>query len=166
MAKITLGGQECETNGELPELGSQVIDFTLLDGELQPKGLAEYSGWKKLLNIFPSVDTDVCAAALRQFNAKLNKRDDLIVLNISMDLPFAQKRFCQAEQLKNAVTLSGFNSDFAESYGVKVVSGPFSGLCARAVLILDENNIVLYRELVPEIGQEPDYEAALAVLER
>lgn len=164
MAKITLGGEETETSGELPAVGSQAKGFQLVGGGLSPVTLEDFSGKRKLLNIFPSIDTGVCAQSVREFYRRLAGLDDVVVLNISMDLPFAQQRFCDAEQLENAVTLSAFNSSFPEDYGVKIMGGPFAGLCARAVLILDETNQVVYQQLVPEIGSEPDYLAALGAL--
>ncbi len=163
MAEITLKGNSIHTNGELPANGSTAPAFSLADTTLADKGLGDYAG-KKVLNIFPSLDTPVCAVSIRQFNQRAAGRDGVTVLNISADLPFAHGRFCAAEGIDNAVSLSTMRSSFARDYGLEIVDGPLKGLCSRAVLVLDESNTVIYGEQVPEIAQEPDYEAALAAL--
>ncbi len=165
MATVTLQGNEINTNGDLPEVGSQAPDFHLVDGELNDRRLADYAGKKKLLNIVPSLDTGVCAASARHFNADASSRDNVVMLMVSADLPFAQGRFCSAEKLDKVVALSMMRSrNFAKDYGVLITDGPLAGIAARAVVVLDENDKVLYTELVPEIAQEPNYAAALAAL--
>jgi thioredoxin-dependent peroxiredoxin len=165
MANITLKGNPIHTSGELPSLGDKVPDFTLVDAALGEKRLADFAGKKKILTINPSYDTGVCQAAARNFSKKAGDRCDATVLVISADLPFAQKRFCAAEGIDNVVALSSFRSSFARDYGIELVDGPLRGLTARAVLVLDENDQVIHSQLVPEIGQEPDYDAALAALD-
>ncbi|MDI1430697.1 thiol peroxidase [Polyangium sorediatum] len=162
MATITLKGNPIHTSGELPKQGSAVPDFQLLRGDLARASLATFSG-KKILNIFPSIDTPVCAISVRKFNEFASKKG-VTVLNISEDLPFAQKRFCGAEGLANVETLSAFRSSFSKDYGLEITDGPLAGLAARAVLVLDGDNKVLHAELVPEIAQEPNYDAALAAI--
>ncbi len=164
MADITFKGNAVHTSGALPQVGSKAPEFTLVDGSLGEKKLADFAGKKKILTINPSYDTGVCQAAARAFNAKAGKREDAVVLVISADLPFAQKRFCTAEGIDGVVALSSFRSSFASDYGLTMVDGPLRGLTARAVLVLDENDVVRHAELVPEIAQEPDYAAALAAL--
>ena len=163
MAEITLRGNPIHTNGELPAVGTDAPAFMLVDTSMAEVGLADYPG-KKILSIFPSVDTPVCATAVRQFNSQAGSVDGVTVLNISADLPFAHKRFCGAEGLEGVVSLSCFRSNFAQDYGVEIIDGPLTGLCARGVLVVDEAGKIIYREMVPEIGQEPDYAAALAAL--
>jgi thiol peroxidase len=163
MATITLKGNPIQTFGELPQQGTAAPAFSLVKADLSEATLNSYAG-KKVLNIFPSIDTPVCAMSVRKFNERAAGKSGVVVLNISADLPFAQKRFCAAEGIKNVETLSSFRSTFARDYGVEITSGPFAGLTARAVLVLDENNHVLHMELVPEIAQEPNYDAALSVL--
>jgi thiol peroxidase len=164
MATITLKGNPIHTSGELPAVGSVSSDFTLTSAALQDVSLAAYAGKRKVLNIFPSIDTPVCAASVRAFNQQAAGKDNVVVLNISADLPFAMKRFCAAEGLEGVESLSSFRSDFAKGFGVQITDGPLAGLCSRAVVVLDETNHVVYAEQVPEIAQEPNYEAALAVL--
>ena len=165
MAQVTLRGNPVQVEGELPTVGTQAPDFTLTAGDLSDATLATFAGKRKVLNIFPSVDTPTCATSVRKFNAQANEVTNTVVLCISSDLPFAQKRFCGTEGLDNVQSLSDFrNADFAVDYGVSIADGPLRALTARAVVVLDENNNVLHSELVPEIGQEPNYEAALAVL--
>jgi thiol peroxidase len=165
MATITLRGNEAHTSGELPKVGAKAPDFTLTDKNLADVGLAEFAGSKKLLNIFPSIDTPVCALSTRKFNDYAMTHDDTVMLMISADLPFAQARFCGAEDLENVVTLSLMrNPEFARDYGVLMEDGPLAGLTARAVVVLDENDTVVHAQLVGEIGDEPDYEAALRAL--
>lgn len=162
MAKITLKGNPIETVGELPKTGSKVPDFSLLKQDLTRVSLKDFPG-KKVLNIFPSIDTAVCATSTRKFNEAAGKRG-ITVLCVSEDLPFALKRFCGAENLDKVTALSAFRSSFGKDYGVEMKTGPLTGLMSRAVIVVDENNAVLYTEQVPEIGQEPNYEAALSKL--
>lgn len=165
MAKITLKGTPISTNGQLPALHSQAADFRLVDQDLKDHSLKDYKGKKKLLSIVPSLDTAVCSTMAKKFNEAIKKHPEVMVVVISADLPFAQKRFCTQENVKNIVTLSMMRSkDFAKDYGVFITDGPLEGLCARAVVVLDEKNKVIYTELVPEITQEPNYEKALSHL--
>ena len=165
MSTVTLAGNPIIIGGHFPATGSQAADFSLTTGELGSAGNASYAGKRKILNIFPSVDTGVCAASVRRFNQDAGSLSNTVVLCISADLPFAQARFCGAEGLDNVVMLSTFrNPEFKQAYGVDIETGPLAGLCARAVVVLDENNRVLHSELVSEIKDEPDYAAALAVL--
>ena len=165
MATITLKGKEIHTNGELPAVGSQAADFKLVDAELGDKRLADYAGQKKLLNIVPSLDTPVCATSTRKFNEAAAGQDNVVMLVISADLPFAMGRFCSVEAVDKVVPLSMMRSrNFAKDYGVLIEDGPLAGITARAIVILDESDKVVYTELVPEIGQEPDYDKALAAL--
>jgi thiol peroxidase len=166
MAQITLGGNPIQTSGELPAVQSQAPEFQLTNTDLEDFQLGTYKGKKILLNIFPSVDTGVCAASIRSFNQRAADLDNTVVLCISMDLPFAQQRFCGAEGIENVVMASGFRNEgkFAQDYGVNINDGGFAGLYARAVVVIDESGKVVYTELVPEIGQEPNYEQALAAL--
>jgi thiol peroxidase len=165
MAKVTLHGNVASgTVGDLPRVGSTAPDFTLVAGDLSEKTLANFKGRRKLLNIVPSLDTSVCAASARRFNEAAGSKDNVAVLVISADLPFAQERFCSVEGLKNVTGLSTFRSSFPDDYSLRIAEGPLKGLCSRAVVILDEENRVVYTEQVPEIAQEPDYEAALGAL--
>ncbi len=165
MASITLHGDAINTSGELPAVGSAAPDFTLTTGELADVSLADFAGKKKLLNIVPSLDTGICAISTKKFNESVANHDDTVFLTISADLPFAQGRFCEAEKLEAIKTLSTMRSaSFAEDYGIKIVDGPLAGITGRAVVVIDENNKVIYTELVPEIAQEPDYDKALASL--
>lgn len=164
MATITLKGNSIHTCGDLPKVGSKAPNFTLAKIDLSSVTLETYAGKKKVLSIFPSVDTPVCALSLKTFTNEAANVPNAVVLNISADLPFAQKRFCASEGIENAVTLSCFRSSFAKDWGVQITDSGLVGLCARAVVVLDENNTVLYTEQVPEIAQEPDYEKALAAL--
>lgn len=165
MSTVTLKGSPVEVNGLFPQKGATAPEFTLTDANLNEVSLASFAGKRKVLNIFPSVDTGVCAASVRHFNADAAKLSNTVVLCISADLPFAQARFCGAEGLDQVITLSTFrHSEFREEYGVKLSTGPLAGLCARAVIVLDENNQVLHSQLVAEITTEPNYEEALAVL--
>ncbi len=162
MATITLKGNPIETKGELPKVGTKAPEFSLLKQDLSRVSLKDLPG-RKVLNIFPSVDTPVCATSVRKFNEVVSKKG-ITVLCISEDLPFATKRFCAAEGLDQVVTLSAFRSTFSQDYGLEITSGPLSGLASRAIVVLDENNTVIYTEQVPEIAQEPNYDAALAAL--
>lgn len=165
MATITLKGNTIHTNGELPAVGSTAPDFVLVNKELANVSLADFAGRKKLLNIVPSLDTGVCATSTIKFNKAMAGKSDAIALVISADLPFAMNRFCSAEGIDNVISLSMMRSkNFAKNYGVLITDGPLEGICARAVVVLDETNKVIYTQLVPEIGTEPDYDAALATL--
>jgi len=165
MADITLKGNPCHTNGDLPAVGSQAPAFKLTAADLSDKGLGDFAGKRKLLNIVPSLDTPVCATSTQKFNAAMKGKADAVALVISADLVFAQKRFCGAEGIDNVVSMSMMRDrNFAKDYGVLITDGPLAGLCARAVVVLDANDKVVYTQLVPEITQEPDYDAALAAL--
>jgi thiol peroxidase len=154
-----------QISGELPKVGSKAPAFKLVGGDLSDVTLETFAGKRKVLNIFPSVDTPTCATSVRKFNAQANDLNNAVVLCISADLPFAQARFCGAEGLENVKNLSTMRgADFMKTYGVAIADGPMVGLTTRAVVVLDENDNVLHSELVPEIGQEPNYDAALAVL--
>ncbi|MBF6058406.1 MULTISPECIES: thiol peroxidase [Thiomicrorhabdus] len=164
MATITLGGDPIETVGQLPAVGSLAPDFTLAAKDLSEKSLADFAGKNVIMNIFPSIDTGVCAASTRAFNADGAERAE--VLCISMDLPFALDRFCGAEGLDKVTTLSAFRSpEFGQDYGVSIVTGPIKGLLSRAIVVINSEGKVIYTEQVPEIAQEPDYAAALAALD-
>jgi thiol peroxidase len=164
MATITFKGNPVKTNGEIPTNSSKALDFELIAGDLSSHSLINYSGKRIILNIFPSVDTGVCAASVRQFNQLASGLENTVVLCISRDLPFAQKRFCGAENIENVVMLSDFASgSFGKAYGIEMLDGPLKNLHARAVIVLDANHTIVYQELVPEITQEPDYEKALAL---
>ena len=165
MAKITLKGTAITTNGDLPKVGSKAPDFRLTTADLADVSLANYKGKKKLLNIFPSIDTPVCAMSTKKLNDHAKNRSDVVMLMISADLPFAMSRFCGAEGAKNVVPLSMMRDrHFAKDYGVLITDGALNGITARAVVVIDENDKVTYTELVPEIAQEPDYAKALAAL--
>ncbi len=163
MATVTLKGNPIHTNGDLPAKGAQAPAFKLTTIDLKDVGLDEYKGKRKILNIVPSLDTAVCATSTRKFNESGGKLPNTVVLVVSADLPFAMKRFCTTEGLQNVVSLSMIRGkNFAKDYGVLLTDGPLAGLSARAVVVLDENDKVIHTELVPEIGQEPNYDAALA----
>ena len=165
MAKITLAGNQIQTVGELPAKGSKAIDFKLVNTDLSPLSLADLKGKKVVFNIFPSLDTDVCAASVRRFNQEASNLENTVVVCVSKDLPFAHKRFCSSEGLNNVVNASDFrDGGFGETYGVTITDGPLAGLHSRAVVVLDENGEVVYTEQVPEIVDEPNYQAALAAL--
>ena len=164
MATTKFKGNEVHTAGELPKIGSRAPEFRLVAADLSTKTLADYAGKKKILTINPSYDTGVCQKTAHAFNEKVAGRGDTVVLLISADLPFAQKRFCEADGISNAVALSSFRSDFGNVYGVEQTDGPLQGLLSRAVLVLDEANQVKHAELVPEITTEPNYDRALAAL--
>ncbi len=162
MAQVTLRGTPIHTNGDVPAVGAKAPDFKLVNGDLKDVSLADYKGKKKILNIVPSLDTPTCATSTRKFNQSAGSLPNTVVLVVSADLPFASKRFCTTEGLANVVPLSLMRSKaFAKDYGVLLQDGPLEGITARAVVVLDENDKVVYRQLVPEIGQEPDYEGAL-----
>jgi len=162
MATITLKGKEIHTSGALPARGSKAPAFRLVAGDLGEKSLEDFRGKKKVINIVPSLDTPVCAASARRFNEEATALKDTVVLNVSADLPFAAVRFCESQGIENVVTLSTFRSpEFAERYGVRIEDGPLAGLTARAVVVLDAADRVVYTQLVPEIAEEPNYGAAL-----
>jgi len=165
MATVTLHGNECNTNGELPAVGSAAPDFHLVDGKLNDVHLSDYSGKQKILNIVPSLDTPTCATSTIVFNERVAGRNDVVVLVVSADLPFAQGRFCGAEGLENVIPLSLMRTrGFATDYGVLLTDGPLAGITARAIVVIDADDKVVYTELVPEIADEPDYDAAFAAL--
>ncbi|MNE39821.1 putative thiol peroxidase [compost metagenome] len=165
MAKITLGGNPINTSSELPKTGTKLVDFKLVKSDLSTATLNDFSGRRLVLNIFPSIDTGTCATSVRKFNESASKLDNTTVLCISKDLPFAQKRFCGAEGLENVVNLSDFkDGSFGKTNGLEIVDGPLAGLHSRVVIVADENGTILHTEQVAEIADEPNYEAALAVL--
>ena len=165
MAQITLAGNPIHTNGELPKVGSAAPDFKLQDADLKDLSLADFKGKKKLLNIVPSLDTPTCALSTKKFNEQATKHGDTVILIVSADLPFAQKRFCSAENTDKVKTLSTMRSrNFSKDYGVLITDGLLAGITARAGVVIDENDKVVYTELVPEIKQEPNYDKALAAL--
>ncbi|CAK0769565.1 lipid hydroperoxide peroxidase [Gammaproteobacteria bacterium] len=165
MATVTLGGNPIHTNGDLPAVGGKAPDFKLVKTNLSEVSLADFSGKKKLLNIVPSLDTGICAISTKYFNDHAREHSDTAILVVSADLPFASGRFCTAEGIENVLTLSMMRSrNFAKDYGVLIVDGPLAGISARAVVVLDAEDRVVYTELVPEIKQEPNYAAALAAL--
>jgi thioredoxin-dependent peroxiredoxin len=165
MASVTFKGNPIEVAGAFPAVGATAPAFRLVGQDLKDVTLEDFAGKRKVLNIVPSLDTSVCATSTRKFNEQAGGRKDTVVLVISADLPFASKRFCTTEGLANVVTLSTMRSHrFLRDYGVEIASGPLVGVTARGVLVLDEGNKVLHSELVPEIGQEPDYAAAISAL--
>ncbi len=165
MAFITLGGNPAETIGDLPAVGTTVSNFVLRATDLSLKSLSDYNDYRKILNIFPSIDTGVCSASARKFNEEASNLKNTKVLCISRDLPFAQKRFCAAEGIENVEMLSDFeDGSFGKTYGLEIINGAFKNLHSRVVIVLDEDNKVIYTEQVPEIGQEPDYISALKML--
>lgn len=165
MATVTLKGNPCTTNGELPEVGTKLPDFNLTKGDLSDVSLESFAGKKKLISIVPSLDTPVCQASTQKFNEHAKAHSDSVVLIVSADLPFGQGRFCTGEELDNVVPLAMMRSrQFASDYGVLLTDGPLAGITARAVIVADENDQVVYRQLVSEITDEPDYESALAAI--
>ncbi|WP_413576670.1 thiol peroxidase [Bdellovibrio sp. HCB290] len=164
MATITLKGNPVNTSGQIPAKGSAVKDFKLVRSDLSEVSLKDFAGKKKVLNIFPSIDTATCAKSVRHFNEDAAKLDNTVVLNISMDLPFAQARFCGAEGIKNCESLSAFRSHFGPEWGLDITDSPLKGLLSRVVITLSEDNKVLHAEQVSEIANEPNYDAALASL--
>lgn len=165
MAQITLGGNPAQTSGTIPAIGTKAPEFELTTVELGSMKLSDFSGSKLVLNIFPSVNTGVCSASVRAFNAKAAALDNTKVLCISRDLPFAQQQFCAAEGLEDVIMLSDFKThQFGRDYDLEMTDSIFQGLLSRVVLVLDEAGTVVYGEQVPEIGQEPDYQAALNAL--
>lgn len=165
MASITLGGNPINTIGELPKVGTKAPEFQLVKNDLSVAELSNYKGSKIIFNIFPSIDTGTCATSVRTFNAKASALENTKVLCISRDLPFAQKRFCGAEGLENVINLSDFRTgSFGKDYGLEIIDGPLAGLHSRAIVVIDENGIVVYTEQVTEIANEPNYEKALEAL--
>jgi len=164
MSSITLKGNEVNTLGTLPEIGFTIKDFALVDSGLNVKTLENYEGKKKVFNIFPSIDTPICAESARKFNVEANNLENTVVINVSKDLPFALTRFCAAEGLNNVETLSDFRGTFGDDYEVTITDSPMKGLLSRAVIVTDENNKVVYTEQVSEIANEPNYSAALDAL--
>ncbi len=165
MAQVTFKGNPIKTAGSLPRVGSSAPDFKVVKADLAPMSLGDFKGKKVILNIFPSIDTAVCAASVRRFNVEASKLANTVVLCISKDLPFAQKRFCAAEGLDNVITGSEYrDSSFSDAYGIRIVDSPLEGLFSRAIVIVDEKGKVVYTEQVGEIAQEPDYEKALAAV--
>lgn len=167
MAQVTFKGQSVHTVGELPAEGSSAPDFTLTKGDLSDVSLADFAGKKKILNIVPSLDTGTCAASARRFNEEIKQYPDTVVLTVSGDTPFAQKRFCEASAIDSVVTLSQLrDKSFGNAYGMTMTDGPLAGLLARSVVVLDEKNTVRYTQLVPEIANEPDYDSALEAVKQ
>lgn len=164
MAEITFKGSGINTAGDLPAVGSEAKDFKLVSTDLSEKSLSNYKGKKVILNIFPSINTGVCATSVRKFNEEASNLDNTVVLCISKDLPFAQAEYCAAKGIKNVEMLSDFRTDFGNEYGVIMTDGPLKGLLSRAVVVVDPEGKIVYKEQVPEIGQEPNYEAALKAL--
>lgn len=164
MADITFKDSPVTTIGELPAVGSKAPSFDLVGSDLSPVTLADFAGKKIVLNIFPSLDTGVCAQSVRTFNEKAAGLEGTVVINVSLDLPFAQARFCGAEGIDNAIVASGFRSSFGSDYGVTFTSGPLEGLFSRSVVIIDAEGTVVYNQQVAETTDEPDYDAALAAL--
>ncbi len=164
MASLLFKNTAANTVGELPAVGSVVEFNNLVRNDLKPASISDYAGKNKIISVFPSVDTPVCATSVRQFNKEAASLDNTAVLNISMDLPFAMARFCGAEGINNVETLSGFRSDFGSKWGLTLKDSPLAGLYARAVIVLDKENKVLHAELVSDIVNEPNYEKALSAL--
>jgi thiol peroxidase len=165
VAKITMKGNVVSTIGELPKIGEQIKNFVLVKNDLSRASLSEFKGKKLVLNIFPSIETRVCSASVRQFNKLAAGLENTLVLCISRDLPFALNRFCGAEGIENVITLSDFDKgEFGRDYGLELIDGPFKGLLSRGVIVTDENGIVVYNQQVPDIGEEPDYVKALESL--
>lgn len=165
MAQVTLKGNPVKTVGNLPETGSKAPDFVLTNGDLSDVSLKDFAGKRKILNIVPSLDTGTCAASAKRFNQEIAKIDNAVVLTVSEDLPFAQSRFCEANGIDKVVTLSQMRSkEFGRDYGVEFADGPLAGILSRAVVVIDENDNVIYTQQVPEITEEPDYDEVLKAL--
>lgn len=164
MAAITLKGNPCNTVGDLPSVGASAPSFTLVGNDLGEKSLSDFAGKKVILSLMPSFDTPVCATSVRKFNEQAASLPDTAVVNVSMDLPFAQKRFCTSEGIEGVTSLSAFRSSFGQDYGIAIADGPLAGLLGRAIIVLDSDGKVVYTELVPEIAQEPNYDAAIAAV--
>ncbi|MBN2415315.1 thiol peroxidase [bacterium] len=167
MAQVSLKGNTVRLSGELPAVGGPPPDFTLTGTDLKDVHLADFEGKTVVLNIFPSLDTAVCAASVRRFNEEAKRFQDAVVLSVSRDLPFAHKRFCTLEGLEHIIPLSEMRDRrFSDAYGVRLTEGPMAGLLARSLIIIGKNGLITYTQLVPDIGQEPDYEAAVRMLEQ
>lgn len=164
MANITLKGEPIHTSGNLPPVGNKIENFTLVNEKLETKQLTDYDGKKKIFNIFPSIDTGVCAASARKFNEEAGNLENTVVINVSKDLPFALGRFCAAEGLSHVETLSDFRGSFGEDFGLTISDSPLQGLLSRAIIVADADNNIIYEEQVPEIAQEPNYTLALDAL--
>ena len=165
MAEIKFKGNSVHTIGSLPRVGDKAPDFKLTASDLSDKSLKDYAGKKKILNIVHSLDTGTCAQSARTFNELISKKTDTVVLTVSKDLPFAQSRFCSAEGIENVVTLSQMRDmDFGKNYGVQMIDGPIAGLLARSIVVVDENDQVIYTQQVPEVSQEPDYDEVMAAI--
>ena len=165
MAEITLKGNACNTCGDLPAVGAAAPEFTLVGADLSESTLASFAGKKVIISTVPSFDTPVCATSVKAFNQKAGSVENTVVVNVSKDLPFAQKRFCESNQLEHVTNLSAFRcDDFGKSFGVSIVDGPLKGLLARSIVVLDADGKVAYTELVPEIAEEPNYDAAIAAV--
>jgi thiol peroxidase len=165
MAKITLQGNEIHTSGNLPEIGSTAPDFVLVNKDLENVTLSSFPGKKKIISIVPSLDTPVCATSTKKFNDFAKEHEDIMILVVAADLPFAMSRFCGAEEVNNVVPLSIMRTkEFSSDYGVLIEDGPLAGITARAIIVLDQDNSVVHTELVGEIADEPDYEAAMQAL--
>lgn len=162
MSKITLKGNACNTSGDLPAVGQQAPNFTLVAGDLSEKTLADFSGKKVIFNVIPSLDTPTCATSAKKFNEQAGALGGTQIINVSKDLPFAQKRFCESNQVEHVSNLSAFRcSKFGQDFGLEIVDGPLKGLLARAIVAVDASGKVVHTELVPEIANEPNYDAAI-----
>jgi thiol peroxidase len=165
MAQVAFKGNPVHTAGSLPKIGAIAPDFKIVRTDLSPLSLSEFAGKRVVLNIFPSIDTSVCATSVRKFNSEADKLGNAVILCISRDLPFAQKRFCGAEGLNNVIMGSEFrDSSFSDAYGVRIVDGPLAGLLSRAIVVVNESGKIVYTEHVADIAQEPDYSKALAAV--
>lgn len=165
MGQVTLKGNACQTSGDLPAVGSKAPDFTLVAGDLSEKSIGDFEGKNVIISIVPSLDTGTCATSAKKFNEKAGALGDTVIVNVSKDLPFAQKRFCEAENLDHITNLSAFRCNkFGEDYGIGLVDGPLKGLLTRAIVVVNGTGEVVYTELVPEIADEPNYDAALAAV--
>ena len=167
MAKITLKGNACNTSGDLPTVGAAAPEFTLVAADLSEKKLGDFAGKNVIISIVPSLDTPTCATSMKTFNEKAGDVGETVIINVSKDLPFAQKRFCESNQVSHVTNLSAFRSNqFGEDYGISITDGPLKGLLGRAIVVVDSTGSVVYTELVPEIADEPNYEAALAAIKQ
>lgn len=167
MASITLKGNACSTCGDLPAVGSKAADFTLVAADLSESNLESFAGKNIIMSIVPSFDTGICAMSVKRFNESAGELENTVVVNVSKDLPFAQKRFCESEGVEHVTNLSAFRcNDFGKNYGITITDGPLKGLLGRAIVVLNAEREVVYTELVPEIAQEPNYDAALAAVKQ
>lgn len=165
METIFFKGTPCHTYGQIPAVGTEAPGFDLTGKGLQPVRLSDYDGKRVVLNIFPSLDTPVCAMSVRKFNKEAANLDNVAIICVSLDLPFAMSRFCSAEGIDNVIAASAFRSPvFVQNYGVQMIDGPLAGLLARAVIVMDENHRIIFSDLVEEITNEPDYKGAISVL--